>query len=91
MRNISIKILKMRIAFCEFLCPCPLCIILSSNALSEYILNLNVCIVITILVERIKRQQFVLILEESGKDTVKDQIKESDLINYFLSNEITLK
>lgn len=73
--EISVKILKVRIAFYESFCPCPLCIILSSNALSEHILNLNVCMVITILVERIKRQQLVLILEGSRKDTVKEEIK----------------
>ena len=34
--EISVKILKVRIAFYESFCPCPLCIIFSSNALSEH-------------------------------------------------------
>lgn len=61
----------MRVALDEFLSPCPVCI-LSSNALSEYIFNLNVSTIMTILVEVIKREQLVLILQEKEKDAIKD-------------------
>lgn len=74
MRKISAKILKVRIAFHKFLFPCPLCIILSSNALSEYIFNLNVYIVIAMIAERIKREQLVFIWKERKKDAIKDHI-----------------
>lgn len=81
----------MRIICYKFLFSSPVYITISSNALSEYTLNLNVSMLITILMER--REQ-LMIWKEKKKVLLKtkyQKLKECDLIHYFISNGTFLR
>lgn len=87
----SARVLKMRIICYKFLFSSPVYITISSNALSEYTLNLNVSMLITILMER--REQ-LMIWKEKKKVLLKtkyQKLKECDLIHYFISNGTFLR